>query len=216
MNRSNKGQEAIITNITMFQNDLPDNFDLEGDLAIDTETMGLKLHRDRLCLLQISNGDGNAYLVNFVNKNYSAPNLKKLLLDKTRCKIFHFARFDLASIKHYLQIDLENIFCTKIASKLVRTYTDAHSLKELCRELVGVTISKQQQSSHWGSDELSQEQKVYAAKDVLYLHKIKAKLEQMLREENRLDLAIKIFDFLPIRANLDLIGWDEIDIFSHS
>jgi len=216
MNRPNKGQEAIITNITMFQNDLPDNFDLEGDLAIDTETMGLKLHRDRLCLLQISNGDGNAYLVNFVNKNYSAPNLKKLLLDKTRCKIFHFARFDLASIKHYLQIDLENIFCTKIASKLVRTYTDAHSLKELCRELVGVTISKQQQSSHWGSDELSQEQKVYAAKDVLYLHKIKAKLEQMLREENRLDLAIKIFDFLPIRANLDLIGWDEIDIFSHS
>ena len=200
----------------MFQNDLPDNFNIEGDLAIDTETMGLKLHRDKLCLLQISNGDDNAYLVNFINKDYSAPNLKKLLLDKNRCKIFHFARFDLASIKHYLTIDLENIFCTKIASKLTRTYTDAHSLKELCRELLDVGISKQQQRSYWGSVDLTQEQQNYAAKDVLYLHRIKTILEKMLIQDNRLEIANKIFHFLPTRADLDLMGWDDIDIFNHS
>jgi ribonuclease D len=200
----------------MFENDLPDNFHIEGDLAIDTETMGLKLQRDKLCLLQISNGDNSAYLVNFINKDYSAPNLKKLLSDKNRCKIFHFARFDLASIKKYLQIDLENIFCTKIASKLTRTYTDAHSLKELCRELLDINISKQQQRSHWGSANLTQDQKNYAARDVLYLHRIKSILETMLVDENRLHIANKIFHFLPVRADLDLMGWDEIDIFSHS
>ncbi|ABV74919.1 Ribonuclease D [Rickettsia akari str. Hartford] len=201
--------------IKIYQNDLPDNFELEGDIAIDTETMGLNLHRDKLCLLQFSNGNGEAHLVHFVNQDYTAPNLKALLLDKTRCKIFHFARFDLASIKQYLSIDLENIFCTKISSKLVRTYTDNHGLKDLCRELLNINISKQQQSSYWGTDNLSSEQKEYAAKDVLYLHQLKDMLQKMLLRENRLELAHDIFRFLPTRANLDLIGWNEIDIFMH-
>lgn len=177
--------------------------------------MGLNLHRDRLCLLQLSNGDGKAYLVNFIDKNYAAPNLKKLLLDKNRCKIFHYARFDLAAIKKYLGIDLENIFCTKISSKLVRTYTDAHGLKDLCRELLSVQISKQQQSSYWGRLDLTAEQKEYAAKDVLYLHQLRATLQDMLLTENRLDIAKEIFKFLPIRGNLDLVGWNDIDIFMH-
>ncbi|WP_341749483.1 ribonuclease D [Candidatus Tisiphia endosymbiont of Sialis lutaria] len=199
----------------VFYNDIPENFNIDGDLAIDTETMGLKVHRDRLCLLQMSNGDGDAYLVNFIDKNYAAPNLKKLLLDKNRCKIFHYARFDLAAIKKYLEIDLENIFCTKISSKLVRTYTDSHGLKDLCRELLSVQISKQQQSSYWGRNELTEEQKEYAAKDVLYLHQLRSILQDRLLAENRLDLAKQIFKFLPIRANLDLIGWNDIDIFMH-
>ncbi|HJD57112.1 MAG TPA: ribonuclease H-like domain-containing protein [Rickettsia endosymbiont of Sericostoma sp.] len=199
----------------VFYNDIPENFNIAGDLAIDTETMGLKVHRDRLCLLQMSNGDGDAYLVNFIDKNYAAPNLKKLLLDKNRCKIFHYARFDLAAIKKYLEIDLENIFCTKISSKLVRTYTDSHGLKDLCRELLSVQISKQQQSSYWGRNELTEEQKEYAAKDVLYLHQLRSILQDRLLAENRLDLAKQIFKFLPIRANLDLIGWNDIDIFMH-
>lgn len=177
--------------------------------------MGLNLHRDRLCLLQLSNGDGKAYLVNFIDKNYAAPNLKKLLLDKNRCKIFHYARFDLAAIRKYLGIDLENIFCTKISSKLVRTYTDAHGLKDLCRELLSVQISKQQQSSYWGRLDLTAEQKEYAARDVLYLHQLRATLQDMLLAENRLDIAKQIFKFLPIRANLDLVGWNDIDIFMH-
>lgn len=177
--------------------------------------MGLNLHRDRLCLLQLSNGDGKAYLVNFIDKNYAAPNLKKLLLDKNRCKIFHYARFDLSAIRKYLGIDLENIFCTKISSKLVRTYTDAHGLKDLCRELLSVQISKQQQSSYWGRLDLTAEQKEYAAKDVLYLHQLRATLQDMLLVENRLDIAKQIFKFLPIRANLDLVGWNDIDIFMH-
>ncbi|WP_341753417.1 MULTISPECIES: ribonuclease D [unclassified Candidatus Tisiphia] len=201
--------------IIVFYNDIPEDFNIAGDLAIDTETMGLKVHRDRLCLLQISNGDGDAYLVNFIDKNYAAPNLKKLLLDKNRCKIFHYARFDLAAIKKYLEIDLENIFCTKISSKLVRTYTDSHGLKDLCRELLSVQISKQQQSSYWGRNELMEEQKEYAAKDVLYLHQLRSILQDRLLAENRLDLAEQIFKFLPIRANLDLIGWNDIDIFMH-
>ncbi|WP_375319510.1 ribonuclease D [Candidatus Tisiphia endosymbiont of Oplodontha viridula] len=201
--------------IIVFHNDLPENFNIVGDLAIDTETMGLKVHRDRLCLLQMSNGDGNAYLVNFIDKNYAAPNLKKLLLDKNRCKIFHYARFDLAAIKKYLEIDLENIFCTKISSKLVRTYTDSHGLKDLCRELLSVQISKQQQSSYWGRNELTEEQKEYAAKDVLYLHQLRAILQERLDVENRLDIAEQIFKFLPTRANLDMIGWNDIDIFMH-
>ncbi|WP_064428856.1 ribonuclease D [Rickettsia sp. Tenjiku01] len=201
--------------IKIYQNDLPNNFELEGDLAIDTETMGLNLHRDKLCLLQFSNGNGEAHLVHFTNQDYTAPNVKALLLDKTRCKIFHFARFDLASIKKYLSIDLENIFCTKISSKLVRTYTDSHGLKDLCRELLNINISKQQQSSYWGADNLSSEQKEYAAKDVLYLHQLKDILQKMLLKENRYELAQDIFRFLPIRANLDLIGWNEIDIFMH-
>lgn len=194
---------------------MPQDFQLPGDLAIDTETMGLNLQRDRLCLLQISNGDGNAYLINFINKSFDAPNLKRMLLDKTRCKIFHYARFDLAAIKKYLEIDLENIFCTKIASKLVRTYTDSHGLKDLCRELLAIQISKQQQSSYWGATELTSDQQEYAAKDVLYLHQIRSILQKMLDTEKRSEIAEQIFKFLPIRANLDLAGWNDIDIFMH-
>lgn len=201
--------------ITIYQHDLPDDFNLEGDLAIDTETMGLNLHRDKLCLLQLSNGNGDAYLINFIDKNYAAPNLKKLLLDKERCKIFHFARFDLAAIKKYLQIDLENIFCTKISSKLVRTYTESHGLKDLCRELLSMQLSKQQQSSYWGAEQLSNEQKEYAAKDVLYLHQLRDILQKMLIAEGRLEIAKNIFSFLPTRINLDLLGWNDIDIFMH-
>lgn len=189
---------------------------MPGDIAIDTETMGLDLNRDRLCLLQISNGDGEAYLVQFSKDNYNAPNLKNLLLDKNREKIFHFARFDLAVIKKHLEIELSNIFCTKIASILVRTYTEHHGLKDLCKELLGINISKQQQSSYWGTLQLSEEQKEYAAKDVIYLHSLKEILTSMLMAENRNDIAYKLFDFLPTRANLDLMGWNEIDIFSHS
>jgi ribonuclease D len=177
--------------------------------------MGLQLNRDKLCLLQMSNGDGDAYLVQFINKMYEAPNLVKLLTDKNRCKIFHFARFDLAAIKKYLKADLENIFCTKVASKLVRTYTDSHGLKELCRELLGIQISKQQQSSYWGNQVLSKDQQEYAAKDVLYLHKIRDILAEMLVTEGRMDIARQIFEFLPTRSNLDLLGWQDIDIFMH-
>ena len=201
--------------ITIFQNDIPDGLDIPGDLAIDTETMGLQLNRDRLCLLQMSNGDNSAYLVQFVNKTYNAPNLIKLLTDSNRCKIFHFARFDLAAIKKYLNVDLENVFCTKIASRLARTYTDAHSLKELCRELLSIQLSKQQQSSYWGNDILSKEQQEYAAKDVIYLHKIRTILQEMLVKEGRMEIAHKIFAFLPTRSNLDLLGWQDIDIFMH-
>jgi len=164
----------------------------------------------------MSNGDGDSSLVQFDNTDYRAPNLKKMLLDENRGKIFHYARFDLAVIKKYLEIDLTNIFCTKIASKLVRTYTDRHGLKDLCKELLNLNISKQCQSSHWGANELSADQKEYAAKDVIYLHSLRAILIERLIELNRNKIAHEIFDFLPTRANLDLIGWNNIDIFSHS
>ncbi len=200
---------------TLFYNDLPADLVLEGDIAIDTETMGLNLHRDKLCVLQISCGDGNAYLIKFSNNDYAAPNLKKLLLDKSRQKIFHFARFDLASIQRYLGIKMENIFCTKIASKLVRTYTDYHGLKDLCRELLNVQISKQQQSSDWGGDHLTQEQIDYAGSDVLYLHALRDIFIERLKRENRLEIAKKLFEFLPARSELDILGWNEIDIFAH-
>ena len=202
--------------ITLFENDIPNDFHIKGDLAIDTETMGLNLHRDRLCVLQFSCGDGDAYLVQFKSGNYQAPNLKALLEDETRCKIFHFARFDLAAIKEYLDVELNNVFCTKIASRLVRTYTDSHSLKTLCRELLTIDLSKQQQSSNWGADTLTREQQAYAAKDVLYLHELRAILLDRLIGENRSELAHKIFQFLPARVELDLTGWHNIDIFAHS
>jgi len=207
-------KEEIIK-VVVFHNDLPSDFHLPGDIAIDTETMGLDLNRDRLCLLQMSNGDGDAYLVQF-DGNYSAPNLKKMLMDENRAKIFHFARFDLAAIKKYLGIELSNVFCTKIASRLVRTYTESHGLKDLCRELLGVNISKQQQSSYWGASKLTGEQKEYAAKDVVFLHSLRAALLEMLIAENRNELAHKLFEFLPTRVNLDLMGWSEVDIFSHN
>ncbi len=200
---------------TVFNNDLPDNLQVVGDIAIDTETMGLNLQRDRLCLIQLSTENKQVYIIKFTNTQYNTPNLKNLLLDESRTKIFHFARFDLAAIKLYLKISCSNIFCTKIASKLVRTYTEFHGLKELCKELLHTQISKQQQSSDWGNSTLTQEQVNYAASDVLYLHQLKKILTDMLIRENRLILAQQIFNFLPIRVDLDLLGWNNIDIFEH-
>ncbi len=188
---------------------------MKGDIAIDTETTGLNLSRDRLCLIQLSNGDSNAHLVKFDLDKYEAPNLRKLLSNKGAMKIFHFARFDVAVVKKFLDVDLSNIYCTKIASKIARTYTDSHGLKELCRELLNVTISKQQQSSYWGAGALSQDQLVYAASDVLYLHKLRDKLDVMLRRENRTKLAHECFDFLTHRVALDLSGWEGVDIFAY-
>ena len=202
--------------VTVYKNDLPNDFHLPGDLAIDTETMGLKFHRDRLCVLQMSNGDGDSYLVHFDGNDYSAPNLKKLLNDENRGTIFHYARFDVAVIKKYLNVDIKNIFCTKIASKLVRTYTDHHGLKDLCHELLSISISKQQQSSYWGASELTDDQKEYAAKDVVYLHSLRAILSERLIENKRSKLAHKLFEFLPTRAELDIIGWNDMDIFAHN
>ena len=195
--------------------DLPPNLDLGTVVAIDSETMGLKPHRDRLCLIQLSSGDGNAHLVKFELQNYNAPNLVKLLENPDITKIFHYARFDVAVINKYLQAQIESIYCTKIASKLVRTYTDKHGLKDLCKELLRLDLSKQQQSSDWGAKDLTEEQKIYAASDVLYLHKIKEILDQRLLREGRDELADFCFKFLQTRANLDLIGFENEDIFSH-
>ena len=206
---------GAIIEIHFFQSDLPQDFILEGDIAIDTEAMGLQIKRDKLCVVQLCDAKGKIALVQFINNDYCAPNLKKLLLDKTRVKIFHFARFDLAILEHYLGITLQNIFCTKIASRLVRTYTDSHGLKDICRELLGIQLSKQQQSSDWGTQILSKDQQEYAARDVIYLHDLRDKFTTMLIRENRLELAQKLFDFLPVRASLDLAGWPETDIFAH-
>lgn len=177
--------------------------------------MGLCIPRDRLCVLQLSDGNGDAHLVKFSNKSYNTPNLKSLLLDEERCKMFHFARFDLAIIKHYLNISFQNIYCTKIASRLARTYTDTHGLRDLCRDLLSVQISKQQQSSDWGEEELIKEQLEYAANDVLYLHSLRSKLNNILIREGRMELAQLCFKFLPARVELDLRGWQELDIFAH-
>ena len=205
--------------ITIYKNDIPSDFKIDGDLAVDTEAMGLDIHRDRLCVLQFSNGDGNAYLVVFDGEDYSAPNLVKLLSDDNRQKIFHYARFDMAIIKYYLCVEFENVFCTKIASKLARTYSQSHGLKELCRELAGVNLSKQQQSSDWGNEELTIEQQEYAARDVLYLHQIRDKLVKMLEREGREYLAYELFAFLNTRIDLDIFGFgddNKPDIFSYS
>ncbi|MFC4237610.1 ribonuclease D [Thalassospira xianhensis] len=195
--------------------DLPDGLDLGKVVAIDSETMGLNPHRDRLCVVQLSAGDGDAHLVKFDGENYEAPNLKKLLDDPSVLKLFHFGRFDIAVMDKYLGVRCAPVYCTKIASKLVRTYTDRHGLKDLVRELVGVNLDKQQQSSDWGSAELSDEQIAYAASDVLYLHKAKEELDRRLEREGRTELAQACFEFLPIRATLDLLGWEEADIFAH-
>ncbi|HLD77214.1 MAG TPA: ribonuclease H-like domain-containing protein [Rickettsiales bacterium] len=199
----------------LYKNDLPDDLDLGNSIAIDTETMGLKTKRDRLCLVQISAGDGNAHLIQFDDKNYNAPNLRKILSNNKVLKIFHFGRFDIAALNHYLKIDVRNVYCTKIASKLVRTYTDAHGLKSLCDELLSVEISKKQQTSDWGSEEISQSQIKYAAQDVLYLHQLKEKLDEMIKREGREEIFESCLQFLPTRAKLDLIGFDELDIFEH-
>lgn len=201
--------------IHLYQGDIPKTLDLGPLVAIDTETMGLNPVRDRLCLIQLSSGDGHAHLVQFAAGAYAAPNLKAMLKKNTVQKLFHFARFDIASIKAYLDVDCAPVYCTKIASRLTRTFTDRHSLKELCRELIGVELSKQQQSSDWGAKTLSEDQLAYAASDVLYLHQIKEKLDTMLARENRTDLAQSIFDFLPVRSRLDLEGWADVDIFAH-
>lgn len=196
--------------------DLPDDLDLGKVVAIDSETMGLNPHRDRLCVVQLSSGDGNAHLVKFDGEDYSAPNLKKLLADDSVLKLFHFGRFDIAVMDKYLGVRCAPVYCTKIASKLVRTYTDRHGLKDVLRETVGVEISKQQQSSDWGAPELSKEQIDYAASDVLYLHKAREELDRRLVREGRMEMAQACFDFLPMRAMLDLAGWEETDIFAHS
>ncbi|MCK0070071.1 ribonuclease D [Kordiimonas laminariae] len=201
--------------IYMYEGDLPDGLDFGGSVAIDSETMGLNPHRDRLCVVQLSSGDGNAHLVRFKRGEYNAPNLKALLENPDVLKIFHFARFDVAVMKAYLGADTAPLYCTKIASKLVRTYTDRHGLKDLCRELGGITLDKQQQSSDWGADEITEAQQEYAASDVLYLHKIKEKLDMMLAREERTHLAEAAFQFLPVRADMDLRGYEYMDIFSH-
>lgn len=201
-------------NFTLYKGDLPENLKFSEIIAIDTETMGLDFKRDRLCLVQISNGDNHAHLVQIIEgKKY--PNLIKLLKNDKIKKIFHFARFDIAAIQKNLNIYCENIYCTKIASKLTRTYTDKHGLKELCKELLNIDISKQQQSSDWGNTNLSDSQLKYAASDVLYLHDIKLKLDKLLKRENRELLAENIFKFLSTRSYLDLNGWDHPDIFDH-
>ncbi|MFC4346584.1 ribonuclease D [Kordiimonas lipolytica] len=201
--------------IHFYEGDLPDGLDFGSSVAIDSETMGLLPHRDRLCVVQLSSGDGDAHLVRFKKGTYDAPNLKALLADPKVLKIFHFARFDVAVMKHYLGVDTAPIYCTKIASKLARTYTDRHGLKDLCRELAGVELDKQQQSSDWGADDITDAQKEYAASDVLYLHKAKEKLDMMLAREGRTAMAQAAFAFLPTRADMDLAGFEPMDIFSH-
>lgn len=201
--------------IKLYQNDLPDGLNLGPVVAIDTETLGLNPFRDRLCLAQLSSGDGVCHAVQFAAGNYAAPNLKKMLADPGTIKLFHFARFDIAMFRRYLQVDCKPVYCTKIASKLVRTYTDKHGLKDLVRELLGVELSKEQQSSDWGAKELSEKQLAYAANDVAYLHQLKDALDVMLAREDRTGLAKACFDFLPSRAALDLAGWEDVDIFAH-
>ena len=202
--------------VKLHRADLPADFEAGASIAIDTETLGLKPFRDKLCLVQISTGDGNAHLVQLDRSSYVAPRLKALLEDAKVKKIFHFARFDVAALKHHLSADTRNIYCTKIASRLVRTYTDRHGLKDLVKELLGIELDKQQQSSDWGAHVLSEQQKKYAATDVLYLHELKVRLDQMLEREGRMAIAQSCFDFLPTRAALDLMGWPEEDVFAHA
>jgi ribonuclease D len=201
--------------IILHQDDIAADIDFGDSIAVDTEAMGLNNLRDRLCLVQLSSGDGTAHLVKFNASGYDSPNLKALLGNNKITKLFHYARFDVAIIKHYLGIDTTPLYCTRIASNLCRTYTEKHSLRELCKELLGVELSKQQQCSNWGSEELTPEQMQYAANDVLYLHQLKDRLDTMLKQEGRTQLAQKIMDFIPVRAELDLAGWLNTDIFAH-
>jgi ribonuclease D len=196
--------------------DLPDGLDLGPVVALDSETMGLRYRRDPLCVVQLSSGDGNAHVVRLNRPAYDCPNLKALLADPAVLKLFHFGRFDIAMFQLHLGVETRPVYCTKIASKLARTYTDRHGLKDVTRELIGVELSKVQQSSDWGADDLSPEQLAYAAADVLYLHRLREKLDEMLAREGRTDLARACFEFLPVRARLDLAGWEETDIFAHA
>ncbi len=201
--------------VKLHKDDLPAGLAFSGSVAIDSETLGLNPHRDRLCLVQLSAGDGSAHLVQIRQGQTEAPRLKALLADESVLKIFHFARFDLAALSHYLGVMPRPLYCTKIASKLVRTYTDRHGLKDLCKELIGVELSKEQQSSDWGAPNLSSEQLGYAAADVLHLHKLKAVLDKLLDREGRAGLAEACFRFLPARAELDLLGFTDPDILEH-
>jgi ribonuclease D len=201
--------------IMLHKGDLPDGLDLGPVVAVDTETLGLNPHRDKLCLVQLSSGNGDAHLVQIDRSTYQAPNLVRLLGSESVLKVFHFARFDLAVLFQYLGVLPAPAYCTKVASKLTRTYTDRHGLRDLCRELLGVDLSKQQQSTDWGAATLSDAQMDYAASDVLYLHQLKARLDHMLEREGRTGLAQTCFSFLPARAALDLAGWADEDIFAH-
>ena len=205
--------------IYFHEKDIPNEIKFEGSVAIDTETMGLKINRDRLCLIQLSAGNGDAHLLKIYNNKLNKPqkykNLKKILKNRKILKIFHFARFDLAALNFYICKVEGNVWCTKIASKLSRTYTNKHGLSDLTRELLSIEISKEQQSSNWGSKIISKKQKSYAANDVLYLHALKEKLEALLLQENRLELAEKVFSFLKVRVELDLGGFEDLDIFAH-
>lgn len=204
-------------NIIMCETDLPDGLKFaDGFVAVDTESLGLNPQRDRLCLCQVSDGSGQVWLVPFPDGDFSkAKNLKNLLNDDSLCKIMHFARADIAMLEHYLNVEINNVFCTKIASKLSRTYTEHHGLAALCRELLGIVLSKEQQASYWAEKTLSDAQQLYAANDVLYLHALRAKLVERLKEQGRFQFAEPCFKFLPHRARLDLAGWDQLDIFAH-
>jgi ribonuclease D len=202
-------------NYQLHRGDLPEGLLLGDAVAIDTEAMGLNPHRDRLCLVQLSRGDGDAHLVQLAPGCYEAPNLKRLLADPGILKLFHFARFDLAMIYRYLGVMARPLYCTKIASRLARTFTDRHGLRDLCKDLLGVDLKKEQQSSDWGAASLSEDQLRYAASDVRYLHALRTRLDEMLAREGRTELARSCFDFLPARALLDLEGWPEQDIFAH-
>ena len=201
--------------IKLHKNDLPAGLFFKDGVAVDTETLGLLPRRDRLCVVQLSAGDGSAHLVQFDGKDWSAPRLKALLSDRSILKIFHFARFDVAMLAQYLGVMADPVYCTKIASKLARTYTDRHGLKDLCAELLGVDLSKQQQSSDWGAERLTDQQRHYAASDVLHLHALKSKLDTMLQREGRMAAAEACFRFLSTRASLDLAGFEDVDIFAH-
>ncbi len=202
--------------IHLHEGDLPADLDLGPVVAIDSETMGLRYRRDPLCVVQLSAGDGDAHVVRLNRPAYDCPSLKRLLADPAVLKLFHFGRFDIAMFQLHLGVETRPVYCTKIASKLARTYTDRHGLKDVVRECAGVELSKAQQSSDWGAAELTPAQLEYAASDVLYLHAVKARLDEMLAREGRTELARKLFDFLPTRSALDLAGWDEIDIFAHA
>ncbi|MEI7713181.1 MAG: ribonuclease H-like domain-containing protein [Rhodospirillales bacterium] len=206
--------------IHLHRHDLPDGLSLGPIVAVDTETMGLRPHRDRLCLVQMSSGDGHAHLVQLIppalgGRGFNCPNMARLMADPAVIKLFHFARFDVAVLQHSLGITVAPSYCTKIAAKLVRTFTDRHGLKDLCKELLGVDLSKQQQTSDWGATELTSEQLAYAASDVLYLHRLWEKLDALLVREGRRQLAQECFDFLPTRGRLDLLGYEEPDVFHH-
>jgi ribonuclease D len=201
--------------IHLHRGDLPSDLDLGAVVAVDTETMGLNPHRDRLCLVQLSAGDGVSHLVQIPSSGASAPNLVRLLANPAVLKLFHFARFDIAALQRHLGVLTQPVYCTKIASRLVRTFTDRHGLKDICKDLLGIELSKQQQSSDWGADELTDEQLRYAASDVLHLHALRGRLDEMLAREGRSEFAAACFAFLPVRAQLDLAGWPEEDIFAH-